>query len=112
MLWKVLKYALSVMVVVVAAVGVYGWLNTSVSLSYAREQQKTERERSELLRQFVLTLNRGAKRSEITRLVNQNFGKGHVIKEEQDRILVDDIVLRFDTTQSLSKVQFLGAEDH
>ena len=111
MLWKVLKYGLSIIVVVVAAAGVYGWLNTSVSLSYAREQQKTERERSELLRQFVLTLNRGAKRSEITQLVNQNFGKGHVIKEEQDRILVDDIVFRFDNTQSLSKVQFLGAED-
>ena len=86
------QIALVLIVVVVAAAGAYGWLNTSVSLSYAREQQKTERERSELLRQFVLTLNRGAKRSEIIQLVNQNFGKGHVIKEEQDRILVDDIV--------------------
>jgi hypothetical protein len=74
-------------------------------------QQKTERERSVLLRQFVGAFNHGAKRSEVLQLVNRNFGKGHVIKEEKDRILLDGIVFRFDNTQSLAKVEFLGEED-
>jgi hypothetical protein len=100
-----------VIVVASAVFSGYGWLNTAVSLDYARQQQKTERARSELLRQFVLAFNHGAKRSEIIQFARHNFGKGHVIKEEQDRILVDDIVFRFDNTQLLSKVQFLGEDD-
>jgi hypothetical protein len=90
-----------------AAFAIYGWLNVAVSLDHARQQQRTERERSELLREFLVALDRGAKRSEIKQCVMQNFGQGHIIKEEQDDILVDGIVFRFDKTQSLSKIQFL-----
>ena len=111
MLSKTLKYFLLLMVVAFAVVAVYGWLNTSMSLDYARQQQKTERERNELLRDFVQKLNRGTTRAEIMQLVDQSFRKGHVIKEEQDRVLVDDIVFRFANDQSLVGVQFLGTEN-
>jgi len=111
LVWKTLKYALLVIVVVSAAIAVYGWLNTSVSLDYARQEQKAHRERSELIRQFVMAFNHGAKRSEVVQLVNHNFDKGGVIKEARERILVDDIVFRFDRTQSLTKVQFLGEDE-
>jgi hypothetical protein len=111
MVWKAFKYSLLVLVFASAAVAVYAWLDTAVSLDHARQQQKTERERSELLRQFVGAFNHGAKRSEVMQFVNRNFGKGHVIKEEEDKILVDGIVFRFDNTQSLTKVQFLGEDD-
>jgi hypothetical protein len=104
---KITLYTVLAFSVAAAAFAMYGWLSVAVSLDHARQQQKMDRERSELLREFVVALDRGAKRSEITQFVKQNFGQGHVIKEEQDDISVDGVVFRFDNTQSLSKVQFL-----
>ena len=104
---KITLYSVLAFSVAAAAFAIYGWLNVAVSLDHARQQQKVERARSVLLREFVVALDRGAKRSEITQFVKQNFGHGHIIKEEQDDISVDGIVFRFDNTQSLSKVQFL-----
>lgn len=109
---KTTKYFLLPMIVLVAAVSLFGWVNTSVSLNYAREQQKTEQERSELLRTFVLTLNRGTSRSEILRLANDNFRKEHIVKEDQNGIVVDDLVFQFDRSQSLVGVRFLSASNH
>ena len=108
MLLKTLKYFLPLIVVASAVIAGYGWLNTAVSLDYARQEQKSERERNEVLRRIVLALNHGAKRPEIVHLIRQTFGNGHVIKEQEDKILVDGIVLQFDKTQSLSEVHFLG----
>ena len=108
---RVPKYSLLVLLIAGAALTIYAWLNAVVSLDHARQQQKADRERSELLRELVLGLNRGVQRSEVLRLVKQDFGSGHVIKEEQGRILLDDIVFQFNEKQSLSKVQFLGSAD-
>jgi hypothetical protein len=108
---KTSKYTFLVLLVATAAFAIYGWLDTSVSLDHARQQQKTDRERSELLRDVMLRLNSGAQRAEVMRLMRQNFSSGHVIKDEQDRIVLDDIVFRFDDKQSLSKIQFLSSGD-
>jgi hypothetical protein len=110
MTWKIVRYSLLVIMMAAAVMVLYAWLNTATSLDYARQQQKTEHQRSELLRQFLLTLNPGAKRADIAEVVSKRFREGHVIKEEQDRIVVDDVVFQFDRSQTLSKVQFLGAE--
>jgi hypothetical protein len=107
MFWKTVKYALLLVLIASLAVAVYSWLDTAVSLNHARQQQKTDEETRELLRKFILVSNRGAKRSEIMQVVQQNFAKVHGIQEERDRIIVDNIVFRFDDSQSLTDVQFL-----
>lgn len=108
---KILQYSIVALVVVGMPFAVYEWLDTAVSLDHARQQQKTERERNTVLLQLVFATNRGAKRPEIARYLKQNFEKGHLIKEERDRIIMDDIVFRFDDTQSLTQVQLLNSAD-
>jgi hypothetical protein len=106
-MWKVVKYALLVVLVGSLAIAVYSWLDTAVSLNHARQQQKTDDETRELLRKFLLVSNHGVKRREIMQVVQQNFAKGHVVKEERDRIVVDNVVFRFDDSQSLTDIRFL-----
>lgn len=107
MFWKVVKYALLLVLVASLAIAVYGWLDTAISLNYARQQQKTDEETRELLRKFLLVSNRGVKRREIMQVVQQNLAQGHGVKEEGDRIVVDNVVFRFDDSQSLRDIQFL-----
>ena len=107
MFLKYAKYALLLILIASLAIAVYGWLDTAVSLDHARQQQKTEEESRALLRQFLLLSKHGAKRQEIAELVHSNFAQNHIVKEERGRILVDDIVFRFDDSQSLTDVQFL-----
>jgi|SRR5208282_245006 len=111
MVWKIVRYSLLLILVAFTALAGYGWLDCASALDDARSEQKYELEGSELLRDFATTFNHGAKRSEIMQCVTNNFGKSHIIKEEQDRVLVDDIVFRFDKTQSLADVHFLGSEE-
>jgi hypothetical protein len=107
---KFLKYS-ALLISIVVVLSVYEWLDNAVSLEHARQQQKTERARNSVLRQLLFASNHGMQRSEITKLLRQNLGKDHLIKEERDRVLVDDIVFRFDEAQALAEVDFLGNSD-
>ena len=103
-----MKYSASVLIVTIMAFAVYGWMDTAVSLDHARQQQKTERDHNELLRELVFASQRNAKRTEIAQFLKENVGEEHQIKNEQDRILVDDVVFRFDDKGSLKQVQFMS----
>ncbi len=107
MYWKTCKYLLLIILLASLGFSVNGWLDSAVSLDHARQQQKIDKETADVLRRFVLVFNHGTKRSEITQFVKKYEGKDHVIKEEADRIFLDDLVFQFDNTQSLTKVEFL-----
>ncbi len=109
MLQKIIKASAVAIAIASIGVAIYGWLDTAVSLDHARQQQRTEEERNDLLRTFLLALNQGAKRAEIEQVVRSKFTKGHVVKEEKGSILVDDVVFEFDDTGTLSQVRFLNA---
>ena len=100
----------SLLMLVVCAVAIYGWINAAVSLDYARQGAKTERERGQLLAELLLASKQGVKRAEIEQFMKQNLDKDHILKEERDRLVVDSIVFRFDDAQLLTKIQFLGEE--
>jgi|SRR5262249_285681 len=104
---KFVLYSICGVLVLIGAFAIYGWVDTALSLDHARQQEKTQQERSQLLSEMLLASKRGAKRSDVLQFVKQNLGSGHIIKEEQDRIMVDGVVFRFDNSQLLAKVQFL-----
>ena len=106
---KTVRYALLLVLVISLGIAVYGWLNIAVSLDHARQQQKTEGESRELLRQFFLASSAGATRQQILEIVKHNFATDHVVEEERDRISLDDLVFRFDDSGSLKDIQFLDS---
>jgi hypothetical protein len=108
---KSVKYLLAAVLVAGMLFAVYGWFDTAVSLDYARQEARLEKNRSDLLRQFVWKSNRTANHTEILSFVRETFGDGHVIKDEKDEIILDNIVFRFDDNQRLSKVLFAESGD-
>jgi hypothetical protein len=99
----------SATLVVLLLVAIYGWMNASVSLDHARQQQLADRSRSELLKQLLVLTNRHNNRSELTKIINDHFVNGHIVKFKQDSIEVDGLVLRF-KGDDLSGVVFLGED--
>lgn len=106
---KIVRYALLPVLVISLGIAVYGWLDIAVSLDHARQQQKTDEESRELLRQFLLAPSAGAKRQQIMKIVQHDFATDHLVKEERDRISLDDVVFRFDDSGSLKDIQFLDS---
>lgn len=106
---RIVKYSLLLVLVTSLAIAVYSWLDTAVSLNHARQQQKTDAETRELLRQFLLATDRGVKRSQVMQVVRLHFAERHGVKDERDRIIVDNVVFRFDGSQSLIDIQFLDS---
>jgi|ERR1700737_257211 len=91
-----LKAALIVVVLIAEVFLVYGLISNSVSLDHARQQQKVEKSRSHLLCELLHKTSVPLGRSELMDIIKRNFSNGHVIKEEKDRVLVDDLVIRFE----------------
>ena len=105
---KIIKYVGLVVLLLSLCLSVYCWMDTAVSLDHSRQQQKAERETRQLLSQFILSANRGMKRSEVLGILRKNSTKDTIIKEDHDRILADDVVFRFDANQSLAAIESLS----
>lgn len=88
--------ALLVVALIVAGVFAYGMIDSSVSLDYVRQQQQSEKKRSHLLSELLHKTSARLGRSELMDLIKRDFGNEHIIKEEKDRVLVDDVVIRFE----------------
>jgi hypothetical protein len=86
----------------------YAWFDTAVSLSYAHDALRMEKERSRLLRELMLTMNRGMSRSEVERIITSEFAQDHIIKEEDGGLSLDDVIFQFDGGQKLSAIQLLN----
>jgi hypothetical protein len=104
---RIVLYSTFALSIAVALFAIYGWVDTAVSLDHARQQQKSERESKELLRSVLVTLNRGANRAELQKVLHKNLGGEHIFKDEGDSYSVDGIVFRFDKSGALSNVEFL-----
>lgn len=106
----IFKYGMGLAALVVTVLALYLWLGASISLDYARQQQKTLQERVELMREFALATNQGTSRSEISRLLKADRFKKHLIKETENSISVDEVVFRFNAAGGLSRIEFVGEE--
>ena len=74
----------------------YSWIDTLVSLDYARQEQKYQREEIEVLQSLLLETGKRMSRSEIEQLVTKHFGKDHLIKkDEEDELSIDNVILKF-----------------
>jgi hypothetical protein len=91
-----LKAALIVMALIAEVFLIYGWMSNSVSLDHARQQQQIEKKRSHLLSVLLHKTSARLGRSELINLIERDFGNERIIKEEKDRVLVDDVVIRFE----------------
>ena len=89
---KFMRWALVILIAVVAAVTTYQWLNTAVSLNYARQQQKSDESDADILRKIVLTQNLGKPCNQVELEMRHAFGTGHLIKRDNDKLSVDDVV--------------------
>jgi len=84
----------------------YSWINALVSLDYARQEEKYQRENVQLLQSLLQETGKKMSQSEIRQLVKSRFGKEHIIKEQQNQISVDNIILKFNGN-SLVEIKLL-----
>lgn len=101
---RLAKWASILVLLVVIAFIVYGYLNLAVSLDYARQQRKTDIATTNLLCDLVTSSYRGAHYSELKQSLEQQFGKDHIVKEDAHRLYLDNIVFQFDSADTLLKV--------
>lgn len=104
------RFAL-IIILAFAALATYEWLDTSVSLNYARQQQKTDEADSDLLRKIVLVNANGMNRAEVERLIKDNFAEGYLVKRNQRQISIDDLVFQFNEDQALIGISFERRSD-
>lgn len=102
------RWTLVILIAVVAAIATYEWLNTAISLNYARQQQKVDESDADILRKIVLARNLGRPCSEVEVEMRRNFDTGHLIKRQEGTISIDDVVFSCDANHLLSKIQFMS----
>lgn len=100
------KLVAVIVLVIGGAFGIYGWVNCAVSLDHARQEQEMQRRKTRVLQRLLYEAGSHLNRAALTRLVREKFQKTHVVKEEHDLLLVDEIVLRFER-DVLVEVQLL-----
>ncbi len=107
-LW--LKSHLAWIIVAVLTIGcvflAYSWIDTLVTLDYARQGQEDQRRKINLLQGLLRETSRHLTRPEFADLVKKKFQKDHIIKEDSDRLQVDNIVFKF-KGESLAEIEFL-----
>ena len=82
--------------IVICVFLLYSWINSRVSLDYARQEQKYQREEIAVLQNLLLETGKRMSRSEIKEMVSKRLGKDHLIKEdEKDELSVDNVILKF-----------------
>jgi hypothetical protein len=104
----VLKVAGMSLLLVGVAFLLYSWINATISLDYARQEQKLDQTKIELLRELLRHTSTRLTRRDLERIIAQHYSTGHVVKQEHDRIQIDDVIFRLDGE---SIVQVLLAED-
>lgn len=86
--------AISILATAVIFLG-YVSFNASVSLAYARQQQRDEQEQRKVLQDLLFQVGNGLSQEQVIQLIRKNFSAGHIIKEEDNQISVDGVVLKF-----------------
>jgi hypothetical protein len=71
------------------------WFDSTTELSDARQEQKYEKDRENILKTLLLIAGNRLTRQELCRLVRTNLGTGHVIREDSDTLTVDGVILKF-----------------
>jgi hypothetical protein len=89
----------------------YSWINATISLDYARQQQKLDQTKIELLRDLLRYTSTSLTRGSLEQIIEQHYSRGHVVKQQQDRIQVDDVIFRLDG-ESIVQVLLLGEDAH
>lgn len=84
----------------------YSWVDTLVSLGYARQEQKSQHEEVVILQRLLLETGKRMRRSEIEQVITKGFGKDYLIKkDEEDELSVDNVILKFEG-DTLVEVKF------
>jgi hypothetical protein len=81
--------------IVACIILIYLWVDSRVSLDYARQEQKYQHRQLKILQSLLQETGKRLNRSEIKHVVIMNFGKDFVIKEDSEQISVDDIIFKF-----------------
>ena len=89
----------------------YSWVNAAISLDYARQQQKLDQQRIELLLEMLRHTSTSLTREGLERLIAEHYSSGHVIKRDGDRVQIDDLIFRF-SGESVTQVSLLGEDAH
>jgi hypothetical protein len=84
----------------------YSWIDTTTSLDYAIQEQKSLREDINILQSLLKDTGKQMSRSEIELLVKNEYKQGHIVKVTQNSILVDGVVLNFNG-ETLTEVHLL-----
>ena len=77
---RFVRWSVVILIATIAAVATYEWLNTAISLNYARQQQKTDESDAEILRKIVLAQNLGRPCGEVELEIRRSFGTDHFDK--------------------------------
>lgn len=102
------RWIFVILIAIVAAGTTYEWLNTAISLNYARQQQKADESDADILQKIVLAQNLGRPCSEVEVEVRRNFETGHLIKRQDGTLSIDDVVFSCDANHLLSNIQFVS----
>lgn len=75
---------------------IYSWIDTLVSLSYARQELADRHREIEVFQSLLLETSKRMSRSEIEQMATKRFGKNYIVKkDEQNELSIDSIILKF-----------------
>jgi hypothetical protein len=86
---------LSLLLVIICAFLLYSWIDARVTIDHARQEQEYQSRRINLLENMLQVTGGHLSRSEMILLFKKRFGKDHIIKEDGDKIQVDNILFKF-----------------
>lgn len=85
----------------------YSVLDTAVSLAYARDEQQYRHIQANLLRKLLSDTGKHWTRTELTQMLQERYGKDHIVAQEGEILSVDDVRFVFEG-QNLKEVRFLN----
>jgi hypothetical protein len=103
---KLSKFILFPISLIATGFALYGFIDLSISLDHARQQQISDHRDAEILRELLELTTKRWNRRDFTKHVKDRFGRSHIVKEGLDQIEVDGIVIQFKDDQ-ISAVRFI-----
>jgi len=97
---------LSVLLAFICAFMLYLLIDSKVTIDHARQEQEYQHRRISLLIDMFWVTGAHLPRTEMAELVIKRFKKDHIVKENKDKVQVDDILIKF-KGESFDGIEFL-----
>jgi|AMWB02.1.fsa_nt_gi Na+-transporting NADH:ubiquinone oxidoreductase subunit NqrC len=106
-----LTWIVIVVLIVSCGIFLFSWVDALVTIDNVSSERERQRGMANVLRSLLQETGKDTSRTEITKFVREHYSDNtmHVIKEENNRLSVDGIILIFNG-QNISEVKFIDEE--